>query len=315
MEPKLALLAAIRQQVWAITPEYLAAIEALAMRAYEHPALMQVAVDGHQARLSAHLEAVAAVGTRLDGTSTATVRDGVAVLPVFGPIFPRASMISASTDGTSLDVLMRDFRAAQASSAVDRVVMYFDTPGGTASGLAEAAGAIRAAVKPVTAFVGGMAASAGYWLAAQASEIVTEPAGILGSIGVAMSSEKQVQPDADGRMTVAMVSSGAPYKLPDLDTDDGRASRQQLLDAAEAVFHADVAKGRKVSVATVRNDFGRGGVMLGADAVAAGLADRIGTLESVLKGSRAGARVNVGRSRATAAAQVQARRVAASIGE
>lgn len=313
MTGKSALLAAIRGQVWAIEPEYLAAIEAIALRAYDAAALDVVREDGHQARLAASVAAVAAVGGPLQGAGLSTVRDGRAVVPVLGPIFPRANALNSSAEGTPLDALMRDFRVAESSSAVEEIVMLFDTPGGVVSGLGEAALAIREASKPVTAFVTGHAASAGYWLASQAREIVLEPAAMVGSLGVVMSGNRQMQPGADGRMDFEVVSSGAPYKRPDMSTDEGRAVIQAMVDDAEAVFFADVAAGRRVSLATVRNDFGQGGMMMAKAAVSAGMADRIGTLESVLKTARRTGTAPVGGRRALAAAETETRRRAASL--
>ncbi|HEY3624859.1 MAG TPA: S49 family peptidase, partial [Terracidiphilus sp.] len=53
-------------------------------------------------------------------------------------------------------------------------------------GLPETADVIHAAnrVKPVRAFVTGIAASAAYWLASQASSITLTPSGEVGSVGV-----------------------------------------------------------------------------------------------------------------------------------
>jgi len=276
--------AAIYAQPWAILPDYLDGIEALANRAMQADALNWLERDGHAARLAAGLESVASVGTRLEGARMSTVRDGTAVVPVFGPIFPRANLINSSAGGAPLDAVMADFRVAQASTAVDRILMVFDTPGGVVSGLGEAAMAIRESAKPVTGFVTGMAASAGYWLASQASELVLEPAASVGSIGVVMSTSRQVQPGADGKQAYEITSSGAPRKRLDPSTDEGRAAIQEELDAIEGVFVADVAAGRKKSPGYVRRDFGQGGMVPAARAIEVGMADRIGTLEATLNG-------------------------------
>ncbi|WP_127104361.1 S49 family peptidase [Pararhodobacter zhoushanensis] len=305
------VLGAIHSHPWAIMPDYLAAIEAIAMRAFETGALAAVAEDGHQARLAADMTAIAATGTPLAGATMSTVRDGTAVIPVFGPIFPRATMLNSSAGGTSLDGIMRDFRVAQADADVSRIVLMIDSPGGVVSGLGEAAAAIRGSAKPVTAFVTGLGASAAYWLASQASEIVLDSSAQVGSIGVAFSMSRQVQPGADGRMNYEIVSSNAPNKRPDPTTDDGLAALQSELDGIESVFHADVAKGRKVSVATVRSEFGRGATVAARRAVELGMADKIGTLEGVLKGARGAGGKVVGGQRARLAAEMQLRRLAA----
>lgn len=295
--PARAALAAVRAQPWAILPEYLDAIEALALRALEADVLRTVAADGHADRLAGTYDAIAAVGAPLEGARLSTVRDGTAVVPVLGPIFPRATMINSSAGGTALDAVMRDFRVAQASPAVDRVLMLFDTPGGVVSGLGEAAEAIRAAQKPVTAFVTGIAASAGYWLASQASEFVLEPAASVGSIGVVASVRRQEAASSDGSRTYEVVSSGAPRKRPDPSTEDGRAAIQEEVDAIEDVFVADVAAGRRKPVEYVRNRFGQGGMVPAARAIEVGMADRVGTLEATLNGlaRRAGPVSHTGR--------------------
>lgn len=306
------LLAAIRGQPWAILPAYLDAIEAMALRAWDAGALRDVAGDGHQARLLAAHEAVAATGQPLAGATMSTMRDGAAVVPVFGPIFPRANMINSSAGGTSLDAIMRDFRVALAAQDVDRIVMVFDTPGGVVSGLGEAAETIRKASKPVTAFVTGIAASAGYWLASQASELVMERAAGVGSIGVVASLSRQEAPGADGMRSYEIVSANAPLKRPDPTTDEGKAEIQAQVDALEAVFIADVARGRQTTEARVRSDFGRGGMLSGDAAVAAGMADRIGTLDGVLrKPGRTRETTTTAPRRALAAADLHTRRLAA----
>lgn len=307
-----AIVAAIRAERWAILPEYLEAIETIALRAMDPEVLARVASDGHEARLDRERLAVAAVGDRLDGALMSTVRDGAAVVPVLGPIFPRATLATSSAGGTALDAIMRDFRVAQMSPSVERIVMLFDSPGGVVSGLGEAADTIRLSTKPVTAFVTGIAASAAYWLASQATEIVVEPAASVGSIGVVATRLRQVSPDAQGRMAHEIVSSNAPYKRPDPETDDGRAALQAEVDAIEMSFIGDVAKGRRVSASTVRAEFGRGAMVAARAAVEAGMADRIGTLEGVLGEGRRTGRPG-GRSRALAAAETETRRRAAQM--
>jgi ClpP class serine protease len=279
-----AALAAVRAQPWAILPEYLDAIEALAARALETDVLAQLAADGHADRHLANVGAVAAMGQKLDGSRTATLRNGVAAIPVFGPIFPRANLIGASSGGTALDALMADFRVAQASEAVDRILMVVDSPGGVVSGLGEAADTIRRSSKPVTAFVTGISASAAYWLASQAGELVVEPAASVGSIGVVASTTRSEGADQNGRRLYEVVSSGAPRKRPDMSSEEGRAAIQEEVDALEAVFVADVAAGRRVTTAKVLRDFGKGGMVPAARAVEVGMADRVGTLDQTLSG-------------------------------
>lgn len=306
-----ALVSAIRAQPWAIIPEYLEAIEAIAARALDQDVLKLLAGDGHADSMEASRMAVAALGTRLDGSRGSTLRDGTAVVPMIGTIFPRASMIGASTGGTSLDALLHDIRVAEASPDVERIVLLVDSPGGVVSHVGEAADSLRAAKKPTTAFVTGMGASLAYWLASQAGEIVLDRSASVGSIGVVATTSRQEGPGADGRRSYEIVSSGAPLKRPDVSTEEGRASIQAEIDAIEAVFIADVAAGRRVSAERVRESFGRGAMVNAARAVEVGMADRIGTLESVLQQGSARTRNKPGGSRARAVAEIETRRRAA----
>lgn len=306
-----ALVAAIRAQPWAILPEYLEAIEAIAVRALDSDILKLLAEDGHKESMDASRMAVASVGTRLEGSRGSTIRNGNAVIPLLGTVFPRSSMVNASTGGTSLDSLMHDIRVAQASADVERIVMVIDSPGGVVSSLGEAADTIRGSNKPIVGFVAGMGASAAYWLASQASELVLDRSASVGSIGVVATTSRQEAPGADGRRSYEVVSSGAPMKRPDLSTEEGRASVQAEVDAIEAVFIADVAAGRRVDEARVRSDFGRGSMISAARAVTAGMADRIGTLESMLSTPSRRTGPNGAGRRALATAQIETRRRAA----
>jgi ClpP class serine protease len=266
------ILAAIRSQPWAIMPAYLDAIEAVALRMIEHPMLIEVERDGHQARFEA---ASARMGERAPGTRTAALRDGVGSLPVFGPIFPRASGLSTS-GATTIDVLAADLRALEASSDVRTILMTIDSPGGAVAGIHDFGQLVASISKPVSVHVTGQCCSAAYWIASQApGGISLDPTGIVGSIGVCMSTSFQENADAAGRRSIDIVSSGAPNKRPDLSTEEGRDALRPTLDALEAVFIAAVAKGRGTTEATVRADFGKGGTLTGKDAKAVGMVDRV----------------------------------------
>jgi ClpP class serine protease len=137
--------------------------------------------------------------------------------------------------------------------------------------------------KPIVAYVGGMGASAAYWIASAADKIVAAPTAQLGSIGViATYTDDRKAQEASGKTAISIVSSQSPKKNPDPSTDDGRAQIQQRIDAMARVFIGSVAENRGVSAAKVIADFGKGDVFVGADAVAAGLADEIGNFEAVV---------------------------------
>ena len=139
---------------WAIEPDMLDTIRAIALREGE-------GVEARQAR----------EGRPLTNARTVTMRDGVAVVPITGPIFRYANLFTQISGATSLDVLAKDFASALGNPEVRAIVLEINSPGGQATGISEFAAQVRAAAKPVVAYVDGMAASAAYWIAAAAPQI------------------------------------------------------------------------------------------------------------------------------------------------
>jgi signal peptide peptidase SppA len=263
------------------------------MRSAEFGSMMRVAYQ-HTDRLDSLLDRVerpksmlAKPGTALEGTRYIDMRDGVAVVDVNGIIAKRMDMFDEICyGGTSTEKLMKDFRTAIDSPQVQSIVLNIDSPGGEAFGINELSQAIYDArgKKPITAYVSGLGCSGAYWLASAADEVVTDKSAFLGSIGVvtAWTDDKGFY-EALGIRRETIVSSNAPYKRLDFDNDAHRAELQRELDSIEKVFHKAVARNRKVTVGQVINDFNKGGVLAGADAVKAGMADRTGSLEEVIK--------------------------------
>lgn len=224
-------------------------------------------------------------GDSLGNAPTARVRNGVAVVPVTGPIFRYANLLTNHSGATALSDFAANMAAAMADSRVRAIVMEIDSPGGEVTGLAEAAQLIGAAsrVKPVAAFVDGSAMSAAYWLASAAGEIVIASTGAVGSLGavVAMQDTRNAQ-EKSGVRRYQFVSSQSPNKLFDPTTDAGAARLQAFADRLASEFLADAAANRGMSVENLLAASDGGGVLVGSDAVAAGMADSVGGFEGTL---------------------------------
>ncbi len=221
---------------------------------------------------------------RTDG-SRATyyrVENGIAVIPVLGELCNRGAWIGASSGLTSYEGLAEQLRAVAADSAVRGAVLDMNSPGGEAFGAFEAGAAVQelAAKKPVVAFVNGMACSAAYAIACGADEIVCIPSGIVGSIGVIMMHMDRSAALAKAGLKPTVIHAGA-HKA-DLSSlrelpDDARARLQAHVDETYGLFVSTVAEARELDPDAVRAT--EGGVLMGQSAVAAGLADRTGTLD------------------------------------
>lgn len=241
-------------------------------------------------------------GTKIDGAESGMYRRGsVAVVPMIGPIFRYADFFTGLCGGATVDRMARDLCMARDDPTVSAIVLAIDSPGGEVTGVAELAGMIRQAsgVKPVVAYVEGLGASAAYWLASAAGEIVCESTAILGSIGVVTGYVKRDDPP--GRRSYEFVSSQSPNKRPDPATEKGRAEIQRTVDDLAEVFIAAVAEYRDTTPEKVASDFGQGGLLVGQKAVDVGMADRVGSFESVLEELAAHGRPGVpGRAGASA---------------
>lgn len=232
------------------------------------------------ARQNAPPEAVAAkLGRELQNSYRLEMRDGIAVLPVVGPLFRYANLFTQVSGASSYELLAKDFTQAVENPDVKAIILNIDSPGGEVNGCAEFADMIHEArgVKPIIAYASGDAASGAYWIAAAADEIVVSKTSALGSIGVV-----GVYRGNKGEDAVEVVSSQSPYKRLDPDTDDGRARLQKRIDAMADVFVEAVAKYRGVASSHVQNHYGSGDVFIGDAAVKQGLADRIGSFEKLL---------------------------------
>lgn len=222
--------------------------------------------------------ALAANGVQRDKNSGLRMRGDIAIIPIKGVIMPERNCASAWSGWTTCEDLVSDLQAAIGEPSVREIVFDVDSPGGNAVGVQEAAEYIASCrgKKRMTAHVGGMCASAAYWLASAADEIVTGVTGESGSIGVVTSYTKAKDD------TKTIVSTQSPMKHPDFESEEGAAAVQETIDQLAAIFVSDVARNRSVSEEKVLADFGRGWIKVGQAAVEAGLADRVASFEMLM---------------------------------
>jgi hypothetical protein len=245
---------------WAITRPYLEAILAISDRQLL-PDEVQVEV---RRRTSRPGTLAAEPGEPADDTATITVRDGIAIVPLNGPIFRHANLLTDYSGAVSLGQL-----------SADALPIW----------IVEMADMIRRAdvIKPVFAYVGDLAASGAYWLASAASKIYSSRTGIIGSIGAisVFEDDRRAMKEA-GIDEIIVTSDASPHKNIDPATEKGRIAIKAILNAIAAEFIDDVAVGRKVSAEKVVTDFGGGGLLDAREALKVGMIDGIGTFEETL---------------------------------
>jgi signal peptide peptidase SppA len=265
------ILSAFFSTPWAILPEKLAEIRAF----------LRMKADGGEL-LDEQVQALAA-SRRPDGVQMV---GRVAVLPVFGTISQRVGMLERASGGVSTEELGASLDSLVSDKAVKSIVMVYDSPGGSVPGVQELAAKIRAArdQKKIVGFIDPCAASAAYWLISQSSEIVCTPSGQAGCVGVLYGHTDYSKADEMDGITTTLIAS-APYKaeLWQPLTDEAKANLQKNCNAVHAQFVADIAKGRGISESKVDKTFGQGRTLNAEDALAAGMIDRIGTMDKIMK--------------------------------
>jgi signal peptide peptidase SppA len=216
--------------------------------------------------------------------ATSSKRGNVAVIPIRGVIAHRMGAMDETSGGTSTERIGAMLKAVAADESIGTIVYDIDSPGGTVPGVQELAAemfALRGNKKQV-ALVNSLAASAAYWLASQADEIVSIPSGAAGSIGVfTVHEDLSALLEKEG-VKISVIRAGKfkaegnPFEPL---SDEAKAVIQARVDAAYAQFVKDVARGRKVTQAAVKEGYGQGRALSAKDALAAGLIDRIATVD------------------------------------
>ena len=274
-----AIVRAIYSTPWAIMPDKLEAI----------CAFIHLKVSGGSASpdLVAQIRAENEISAaRAQNVSTAGA-GSVAVMPLYGIINQRYAGDFWGPSGTSVQQFTQQFRQAVNDPNVKAIVIDVDSPGGSVSGVDELASEIFQArsKKQIIAVSNSLCASAAYYIASQASEMVVSPSSLTGSIGVYSAHEDDSEMLSSMGVKVTLISAGK-YKVEGNNFeplgDGARAAMQGMVDSFYGLFVKAVARGRGVKASAVQNGFGEGRVLTAGDAVKAGMADRIGTLDDVL---------------------------------
>lgn len=210
----------------------------------------------------------------------------IARIRIYDTIEPRASLWTLLFGGTAADIIAAEFAAAVNDPQVSGILLDIDSPGGSVYGIPELARQIRAArgIKPILAAIT-EGASAAYYLASQADQVSTTPSGQVGSIGVIyVHTDLTGMADAQGAKFTIFRSQDRKADINPYETltPEAASDIQAKVDAYDAMFVNDVAAGRGVTADKVRADYGQGRMLLAADALAAGLIDRIETIDEAI---------------------------------
>jgi ClpP class serine protease len=215
------------------------------------------------------------------------IRGSSAIIPIRGVISPRPSFfeeIFGITLGANAQTIAADLGRAAGLASIERIILSIDSPGGNVVGISELATYIReiSKTKKVVAYVEGRASSAAYWLASAASEILSAPTGIVGSIGTLVAfDDYSKMNESIGIEEITIVSNLSPNKALDPRTAEGRAETVRILDSLTEVFVSDVALGRGETRESVLEKFGQGLEFSASEAISRGMIDAVSTFEAI----------------------------------
>lgn len=262
---------------WALAPEKLADIRAV----YEtHLRGEKIDIAGIEARLGRPLA---------NEQKPYQVVDGVAVVPLVGVLAKRASLFMDVSGGVSTARVGAMLNQAAADAAVKAIVLEIDSPGGQVDGVMQLAGkirAVRAAGKPVVAWVNGTAMSGGIWLASAAERIyIADATTGTGSIGVVATHVDASRANEAAGRKVTEITAGKYKRVVSTHeplSAEGRQTLQDQVDALYEIFVNEVAAGRGAPVDKVLADMADGRIFIGRQAIDVGLVDGVATLDDLI---------------------------------
>lgn len=211
---------------------------------------------------------------------------GIALIPVIGILVNRGRFDMAdSSEVRGYDTIIAEHKMAIADPEVRAIVADYETPGGEAWGCMDAARELAAlrGTKPIIAAVNAYCFSAGAMAASAADTIFVPESGQFGSIGVVAVHVDQSGFDAKLGVKVEYVYQG-DHKVdgnPHEPLSDGaRALMEGEVRHLYDLFCRDFAANRRMDPAKVRATQAR--CLNGHDAVAAGIADTVGTITDAI---------------------------------
>lgn len=213
------------------------------------------------------------------------VNGSMATMPVYGKMFPRANMMTRLSGGTSTRKLGRAIDEVEEREDIDRVMMVFDSPGGSIQGLTNTARKIRNMETDTVAFAEGMMASAAYFVGSAADRVVASPDSMIGAIGSVAKIVSRAGKLEDEGYDVEVIRSAEKKAKPNPSEpidEDSVKEVQKLVDAAHEQFVRQVATNLDISEETVSNTMADGSVINGSEAEGTNFVDDVATIDEVM---------------------------------
>lgn len=206
--------------------------------------------------------------------------DAIAVIPINGII--TSSSQGFGSQSVPSGTIVNWIKDAERDSSVKAILFVINSPGGTPVATDEIVSAIRQTTKPTAAVIRDTGASAAYWIASSTDYIIANRMSVVGSIGAIASYLEFDGLLDDFNVTYRRLVTGdykdvgSPFRQM---TPEEQERFQIHLDSLHMMFVEDVASFRNKSLEEV-DELADGWIYLGQDAVALGLVDDLGTVDT-----------------------------------
>ena len=194
----------------------------------------------------------------------------VGVIPLRGVIGKGLSRLEALTGAVDVDEFTSSLEDMEDDDEVEYIIIDISSPGGTVTGVEEAAAMVARSNKKTIAFTDTEAASAAYWIGSAADRFVATPSATVGSIGVYMAIPDYSKAFEMQGVRMDVIKSGTlkGAGIPGTSlTDAQRADLQAQVEAIHADFKANVRSKRSL----VKDEDMEGQVFSGRQAAGKGL--------------------------------------------
>lgn len=216
---------------------------------------------------------------------TFSLQPKIAVVPIHGVITYQST--GPFDEGTSALKTAKRIRDLARQEDVGAIVLDINSPGGSVGAVQEitdALLAVKASSKVVVASIADVAASGGYYVAAQSDKIFAHPGSITGSIGVLMRTG-----NVEGLMKKVGVKTITLRSAPHKDiaspfremVPEEKKILQTIVDEAYDQFLEAVKLGRNMPLDKIK-PWADGRVFTGAKAKEVGLVDALGSRQAAI---------------------------------
>lgn len=200
----------------------------------------------------------------------------VGVIPLRGVIGKGLSRLEALTGAADVDEFTTALEMLEDDEEVEYIVVDISSPGGTVTGVEEAASMLARSSKKTIAFTDTEAASAAYWIGSAADRFVATPSATVGSIGVYMAIPDYSKAFEMQGVRMDVIKSGTlkGAGIPGTSLSDAqRADLQAQVEAIHSEFKESVRRKRRMT----KDEDMEGQVFSGRQAAQKGLVTGLGT--------------------------------------